>query len=163
MIKESIQEKVMANTYTQINIHAIFAVNGRENIITEKFSEELFKYISGILSIQGQYPLAVNGYKDHVHIFFELSTTMTVAKVLEEVKSSSTLWIKDRRYTNGKFAWQKGYGAFSYSKSQRNDVIQYIRNQKEHHAGKTFREEYMDMLKKFDMSFEDAYLFEFYD
>ena len=153
----------MANTYTQINIHAVFAVKGRENVISEKFSDELFKYISGILSKQGQYPLAVGGYKDHVHIFYEMTTTITVAKILEEVKSSSTAWINQNQFVTGKFSWQKGYCAFSYSKSQRNDVIQYIKNQKQHHSIKIFREEYREMLKNFDVNFEDAYLFEFYD
>jgi len=153
----------MANTYSQINIHSIFSIKGRENIITQNFREDLFKYISGILNQNKQYSLAVNGYKDHVHIFFELHPTKALADIIRIVKTNSSKWINENRFVKGKFAWQEGYGAFSYSRSQRDDVIKYIMNQEKHHGKRTFREEYLDLLKKFKIDFDDHYVFEFYD
>ena len=153
----------MANTYTQINIHAVFSVKGRSNLLTQNFRDDLFKYISGILNNTNQYSLAVNGYLDHVHIFFELHPTSAVADILEVVKTNSSKWINKNKFVTGEFAWQKGYGAFSYSRSQRNNVIQYIMKQEEHHKNRTFREEYLDLLKKYEIPFEDKYVFEFYD
>jgi REP element-mobilizing transposase RayT len=152
----------MANTYTQINIHAVFSVKGRHNLLTEDFRDDLFKYISGILNNLNQYSLAVNGYLDHVHMFFELHPTSAVADILEVVKTNSSKWINKNQFVNGKFSWQKGYGAFSYSRSQRDNVIQYIMKQEEHHKKRTFQEEYLDLLKKFEIPFEDRYVFEFY-
>ncbi len=105
----------MANTYTQINIHAVFAVKGRENLLTKNFRSDLFKYIAGILNNTKQYSLAVNGYLDHVHIFFEQHPTIALADILETVKSNSSKWVNENRLVKGKFAWQKGYGGFSYS------------------------------------------------
>jgi len=153
----------MANTYTQINIHAIFSIKGRENIITQNFREDLFKYISGILNQNKQYSLAVNGYKDHVHLFFELHPTKALADIIRIVKTNSSKWINENRFVKGKFAWQEGYGAFSHSRSQRDDVIKYIMNQEKHHGKRTFREEYLDLLEKFKIDFDDHYVFEFYD
>ncbi len=153
----------MANTYTQINIHAVFSVKGRENLLTKNFRTDLFKYIAGILNNSKQYSLAVNGYLDHVHVFFELHPTTPVADVLEIVKANSSKWINKNKFVKGKFAWQSGYGAFSYSRSQRNDVIQYIKNQEDHHKKHTFREEYLDLLKKFEIPFKNEYVFEFYE
>ncbi len=153
----------MANTYTQINIHAVFSVKGRENLLTKNFRTNLFKYIAGILNNSKQYSLAVNGYLDHVHVFFELHPTTPVADVLEIVKANSSKWINKNKFVKGKFAWQSGYGAFSYSRSQRNDIIQYIKNQEDHHKKHTFREEYLDLLKKFEIPFKNEYVFEFYE
>ena len=153
----------MANTYTQINIHSIFSIKGRENIITQNFREDLFKYISGILNQNKQYSLAVNGYKDHVHLFFELHPTKALADIIRIVKTNSSKWINENKLVKGKFAWQEGYGAFSYSRSQRDDVIKYIMNQEKHHRRRTFREEYFDLLEKFQIEFDDHYVFEFYD
>jgi len=153
----------MANTYTQINIHSIFSVKGRENIITQNFREDLFKYISGILNQNKQFSLAVNGYKDHVHLFFELHPTKALSDIIRIVKTNSSKWINENRFVNGKFAWQEGYGAFSYSRSQRDNVIKYIINQEKHHRKRTFRQEYLDLLEKFQIDFDDHYVFEFYD
>src|SRR6056297_3425838 len=153
----------MANTYTQINIHAIFSVKGRENIIPKKYNEELFKYISGVLNNNKQYSLAVNGYRDHVHLFFEMHPTTCLADIIRIVKANSSKWFNENSWIKGKFAWQEGYGAFSHSRSQRNDVIKYIKNQEEHHRKRTFKEEYLDLLEKFKIDFDDNYVFEFYD
>lgn len=153
----------MANTYTQLNIHGVFCVQGRENFLLDRFRPELFKYISGTLKNLNQFPLAVNGYKDHVHIFFELHPASSISTILQEVKSNSSGWINRNRFLSGKFSWQSGFGAFSYSRSQRDNVINYIMKQEMNHKGKSFKNEYLDLLKKFDVDFNEAYLFEFYD
>ena len=153
----------MANTYTQLNVHCVFSVLGRENVLSDSFRSDLFKYISGILKNTKQFPLAVNGYKDHVHIFFELQPTTTVSQILNTIKANSSKWINENKFLPGKFNWQSGYGAFTYSRSQRNDVIKYIMEQEKHHAKRTFKEEYMDLLHKFEIDYNDAYLFDFYD
>lgn len=152
----------MADTYSQINIHCVFAVKGRQCLISNSFRDELHKYISAVLSSHQSFPLAVGGWRDHVHIFFELSPTRTVADIVRDVKAISSKWINESGFIQGKFQWQEGYGAFSHSRSQRHDVIQYIMNQEEHHRIKTFKEEYLDMLEKFEVSFKPEYLFEFY-
>ena len=153
----------MANTYTQMNVHAVFSVKGRGNFISSKWKDELFKYIAGTLKGTKNYSLAVGGYKDHVHVFFELNPTISVSDVLKNMKSKSSKWINTKGFVSGKFEWQKGYGAFTYSRSQRNDVINYIMKQKEHHGKNSFREEYLELLRRNEIKYEDAYLFEFYE
>lgn len=152
----------MANTYTQLNIHAVFAVRGREHILRADFRYDLFKYMSGILKNDNCFPLAINGWTDHVHVFFELNPSISVAKQIQLLKASSSKWINDNNLVQGKFNWQSGYGAFSYSKSQRNPVIQYIINQETHHQQITFKDEYLKLLHDFDVSYNPEYLFEFY-
>jgi putative transposase len=153
----------MANTYTQLNIQAVFAVKGRENFLTSNFRKELFEYISGILKGLGQYSLSVNGHKDHVHIFFELNPISSLSDIMEKVKANSSKWINTNKFVLGKFEWQRGYGGFTYSRSQRNSVIQYIMNQEKHHHTKTFREEYLEILKKFEIEYDERYVFDFYE
>lgn len=153
----------MANTYSQINIHCVFAVKGRENIITKNFRDELHKNMYGILKNDGSFPLAIGGWLDHVHVFFELDVTMRISDQMRMLKATSSKWINDNKLVKGKFQWQEGYGAFSYSRSQRDKVINYIMKQEEHHRTKTFREEYFELLKKFEIKFEEKYVFEFYD
>ncbi|MCY1635204.1 IS200/IS605 family transposase [Marinifilum sp. D737] len=151
----------MANTYSQINIHAIFAVKGRENLLKKSFREELFKYMSGILKSKNQFSLCVNGHNDHVHVFFELSTSTAISDIIRDVKANSSRWINENKFVPGKFSWQEGYGAFSYSRSQRNNVIQYIMDQEKHHQKKSFKEEYLGLLEKFEIAFQDEYMFDF--
>ena len=153
----------MANTYTQMNIHAVFAVKGRENLLRDDFRAELFKYISGIIEGIGLYPLAVNGYYDHVHVFFELNTTLSVSKSIQQIKNNSTRWINERNLTSKTFKWQAGYGAFSYSRSQRSRVIDYIINQEKHHGYESFKKEYYSLLDNFKVDYNASYLFEFYE
>lgn len=153
----------MANTYTQLNVHCVFAVKGRENIITRDFRDDLHRYMSGILNNDGAYPLAVGGWKDHVHVFFELPPVLPVSKVMQMLKATSSKWVNDNRLVRGHFSWQEGYGAFSHSRSQRDQVIRYIMEQEKHHAQRPFREEYMDMLQQNDIKYDEAYLFDFYD
>ena len=153
----------MANTYSQITIHSIFAVKSRENFITKDWRDHLHQYISGIITNKGAKSLAVGGWKDHVHILFGMPVTTCISDFMSAVKASSSSWINDQHYLKGKFQWQAGYGAFSFAKSQRDIVIKYIMNQEEHHRDKTFKEEYMKMLNDFDVAYEEKYLFEFYD
>lgn len=153
----------MANTYSQINIHCVFAVKYRENVITKSFRDDLHKYMSGILKNDNAFPLAVGGWLDHVHVFFELHPNSKISDLMRDLKASSSKWINDNKLVQGKFQWQEGYGAFSYSRSQRPNVINYILTQEDHHQTKTFKDEYLDLLKKFGIEFKDEYVFEFYD
>lgn len=153
----------MANTYSQITIHAVFAVKRREAFITKEWRDELHKYISGIITSKGGKSLAVGGWKDHVHIFFGLPLSISISDFMSAVKASSSGWVNDRRFVKGKFEWQTGYGAFSFSRSQRDNVINYIMNQEEHHKTRTFKEEYLKMLNDFEITHEEKYLFEFFD
>ena len=153
----------MANTYSQINIQCIFAVKGRENIINNSFRDNLHKYMYGILKNDNLFPLAVGGWLDHVHIFFELNPNMKISDIIRMVKSTSSKWINENNFIKGKFYWQGGYGAFSYARSQRNNVIKYIMTQEEHHKNKTFKKEYLGMLRNFEIDYDERYLFEFYE
>lgn len=153
----------MANTYTCLSIHAVFAVARRENLIVAPWRDRLHAYISGILASETDYALAVGGWKDHVHIFFEMHATQSVADILETVKSKSSGWINDHGFAGGRFNWQKGYGAFAHARSQRHTVIQYIMNQEAHHSRKSFQTEYLEMLEDNQTEFDQRYLFEFFE
>jgi REP element-mobilizing transposase RayT len=153
----------MANTYSQISIHCVFAVKGRENDITREWRNVLHRYISGIITGNGAKALSVGGWKDHVHIFFGLPVTASISDFMSIIKSNSSRWINEQRFVKGKFQWQAGYGAFSHSRSQRDQVINYIMTQEEHHRTKTFKEEYLKILTDFDVAYDEKYLFEFYD
>ena len=153
----------MANTYSQINIHCVFAVQGRENIINKNFRDELHKYMHGILLNDNAYPLAIGGWRDHVHVFFELNPNTKISDLMRMLKSTSSKWINDNKLVLGKFNWQEGYGAFSYAHSQIKNVYQYILKQEEHHQKKTFKEEYLDFLQKFEIEYNEKYLFEWLD
>lgn len=153
----------MANTYTQVNIHVVFAVKGRDNILHKELMNQLCKYMHGILVNLKQYSLAIGGYQNHVHLFFEQHPETALSDIVEKVKANSSKWINLNKLVMGHFEWQRGYGGFSYSRSQRNEVIQYIMKQEEHHKAKTFKEEYLAILKNFGIEFNDQYLFEFYD
>lgn len=153
----------MANTYTQMNVQAVFSVKGRENFLLPSFRIRLFEYISGILREIGQFPLSVNGDRDHVHIFFELNPSTSVSDVMKKVKANSSKWINENHFVSGKFEWQRGYGSFTYSRSQRDDVIRYIMNQEKHHLRKSFKEEYLELLQKFEIEYDERYVFEFYE
>jgi putative transposase len=148
------------STYTQIYIQIVFAVQGRENLIQTDWEERLYKYITGIVKKREQKMLAINGMPDHIHFFIGMKPSCVLSDLIREIKKSSNEFINDNKFTKFKFKWQEGYGAFSYSHSQLDDVIAYIMNQKEHHKKKTFKEEYIDFLKKFDVQFDEKYLFE---
>lgn len=149
----------MAGTFSQIYIQVVFAVQNRECMIQSSWEEELYKYITGIVRNKEQKMLAINGMPDHIHFFIGMKPSCCLSDLVREVKKSSNDFIKERNFSKFKFNWQEGYGAFSYSHSQIDSVIKYILNQKEHHKKQTFRDEYLDFLKKFEIEFKDDYLF----
>lgn len=123
----------MADTYSQISIHAVYAVKYREALIEKNWREELFRYTSGILKEKDVKVLAVGGWVDHIHLFFGLPVKLAISDLLQAVKSNSSKWINEKGFSKHRFQWQDGFGAFSYSKSQRDVVIKYILNQEAHH------------------------------
>ena len=149
----------MANTYTQIHIQSVFAVQNRNCVIGKAWKEELYKYITGIIQNHNHKVLAINGMPDHVHNLFGFRPTQSLSDLMQDIKGDSSKWINTKGFLRSKFSWQEGYGAFSYSKSHVNNVIRYIQNQEEHHRKKTFNEEYLDMLRKFEIDFNEAYIF----
>lgn len=149
----------MANTYTQIHIHFVFAVKFRDGIIQSKWKEDLYKYMSGIIQNNNHKLLAINGMPDHIHILIGLRPAQSISDLMKEVKQSSSKWINQNKLTNGHFEWQEGYGAFFYSKSQINQVVSYIQNQELHHKKKTFKEEYLDFLVKFEIDHDEKFIF----
>ena len=153
----------MANTYTQLYVQYVFSVKGRENLINEKFRDELEKVMCGIVTNHQSKTYAIYCNPDYTHIFVGIHPAISVSKLIEQIKSGSSNWLNDKKYINGKFYWQDGYGAFTYSKSQIDKVVKYILNQPEHHKKKSFREEYLSFLKKFDIDYDSRYLFEWYD
>ena len=150
----------MANTYSQIYIQVVFAVKGRQNLISKDWKDELYKYITGICTNNQQKLIAINGVADHIHILIGLKPAMALSDLIREIKTSSSKFISEKGWIKGNFNWQEGYGAFSYAHSQLDSVIAYIQNQEIHHQTKTFKEEYLAFLDKFDVSFEERYLFE---
>ncbi|MEM6359511.1 MAG: IS200/IS605 family transposase [Bacteroidota bacterium] len=150
----------MANTHSQIYIQIVFVVRGRQNLIAENNREELQKYISGIVTNRGQKLISIYCMPDHIHLLVGLKPSLAIADLVRDVKAGSSKFIKEKGWMKSRFEWQEGYGAFSYSHSQLKNVIGYINNQKEHHRGNTFKEEYVDFLHKFNVDFNDQYLFE---
>ena len=153
----------MANTYSQVYLQFIFAVKGKQNIIPQKLNDELQKYITGIIQNRNQKMLAINNMPDHIHLLVGFGTTMSIGDLMEEAKSISSKFINDKGWIRGKFEWQRGYGVFSYSRSQIDVVIKYIMNQQEHHKKVTFREEYLKLLVEFEIDYDDRYLFDWID
>jgi putative transposase len=153
----------MAGTFSQMYIQVVFAVKGRENLIAKNWREELHRYISGIITANGQKSIIVNGAADHVHCFIGLKPSMAVADLTREIKNNSSKFINEKKLTKYKFNWQEGYGAFSYAQSQVENVYHYILNQEEHHKKNNFRAEYIELLRYFQVEFNEKYLFEWID
>jgi REP element-mobilizing transposase RayT len=149
----------MANTYTQIFIQFVFAPKFRASLIHSSWEEELYKYITGIVQQNKHKMLAINGMPDHIHLLIGFQTTQSISDLMQDVKAYSSKWINERKLVKSRFEWQEGYGGFSYSKSQVNQVVQYILNQKEHHRKITFMEEYKEVLRKFEIQFDVRYVF----
>ena len=149
----------MANTYTQIYIHIVFAVQGRQNLIPRRHMDELCKYITGIIRNRGQKVIAINGEPDHMHVFVGLESTVTLSNLVRDFKAGSSFFINEKQWIRGKFAWQEGFGAFSHSRSEMNRVVTYVQNQQEHHHKTTFREEYLKILNDFSVNYDARYLF----
>ncbi len=149
----------MANTYTQIHIQVVFAVKNRQSLIANKWKSELFKYMTAIIQNKTHKVLQINGVSDHVHILIGMRPTQSLSELIKQVKQSSSVWVNSMGYAKGKFAWQAGFGAFSYSKSEVHYVIDYIARQEEHHQKLSFHTEYKKLLRDFQIEFRDEYLF----
>jgi len=149
----------MANTYTQIHIQAVFAVKNRTGLIQGRWKDELYKYITGIIQTHDHKLLAINGMPDHLHVFFGMRPIQSLSELMQDIKGSSSKWINEKKFIKEKFEWQQGYGAFSYSKSQVSTVIAYIQNQELHHQKLTFLEEYKSFLEKFEIDYDERYIF----
>jgi len=153
----------MANTYTQIYIQIIFAVQGKEKLIRESFRGRVEKYMCGTISNNNSKPISIYCNPDHVHILIGLHPNISISDMARDIKASSSKMINENQLIKGKFQWQEGYGAFTYSKSQIDSVAKYILNQPEHHKQKNFKEEYLGILNSLDIKYDDRYLFEWYD
>lgn len=151
----------MANTYTKIYIQVVFAVKARQGMLQSPWKEEVFRYMSTIIDNKGHKSIIVNGPSDHVHLFIGLRPSMAISDLVRDIKNNSSKFINQMGIVRGRFEWQNGFGAFSYSPSHIGRVYQYIKNQESHHNKKTFREEYLEILKKSEIDFDSNYLFEF--
>jgi putative transposase len=150
----------MANTFTQIYVQIVFVVQGRQNLIKNEHKEELHKYITGVIKKKNQKLIAINCMPDHTHIFIGLKPNIALSDLVRDIKNNSSTFINKKKWIPGKFKWQRGFGAFSYSHSQIDKVIKYIQNQEQHHAHKSFREEYLEFLKKFSIEYDEKYVFD---
>ena len=153
----------MPGTFSQLYIQVIFAVKGRQNLIGNSWKTELHKYITGIINGKNQKSIIVNGMPDHIHAFIGLKPAIAIADLVRDIKNNSSNFVNDNKFVKGKFSWQEGYGAFSYSHSHVGNVYNYILNQEKHHKKKTFKEEYLEFLRKFEAAYEEKYLFDWYD
>lgn len=149
----------MAGTYSQIYIQYVFTVKGRKSLLKKSWRQEVFKYMVGIIKAKGQKPIIVNGTADHVHVFLGLKPPMNISDLIRDIKNNSSKFINEQGWLQEQFRWQEGYGVFSYAHSQVERVYNYILNQELHHHKKTFQEEYLEFLQKFDVEYDEKYLF----
>ena len=153
----------MANTYKKVYIHLVFAVKNRNSLLEKEWRSSVFRYISGIVSERGHYSLSVGGYNDHVHILFDYNLKELIPDLVREIKKASTKFIKEQGLSKYKFEWQSGYGVFSVGWREKENLIEYFRNQDEHHGIRSFRQEYLSLLQKFEIEFKDEYVFKFFN
>lgn len=154
--------KKMPNTYSQIFYHVVFAVRHREALITPSIKDELYKYITGVINNQKQVLFIINGMPDHVHLLINCKPDVNLSNLVKEIKEHSTKFINDKKIIPGKFYWQGGFGAFSVGKRHVPYVLNYIKNQEEHHRKKSFKDEYLEFLKENEIEFREEYIFEFH-
>lgn len=148
----------MADTFTQIYLQFVFAVQNRISLIRSEWKDELYKYITGIVQTNGHKLIAINGTPNHLHVFVGYRPHQLIPNLLQDIKGSSSAWINDKHFVGGKFRWQAGYGGFSYSHSQIDAVVKYINNQEQHHKKQSFRDEYVGLLSKFNIRFDERYI-----
>jgi len=153
----------MPNTYSKLYAQIIFTVKDRSNFIQDEWKTELYKYVTGIVNGKSQKIYSIGGMPDHIHLLIGYSPSISLSDLVRDIKSNSSAFVNRKKFIDKKFGWQSGFGAFSYGKSQISDVIRYIENQQEHHEHRTFKEEYIQFLRNFDVDFDADYLFEFYD
>ncbi|HZK76264.1 MAG TPA: IS200/IS605 family transposase [Candidatus Kapabacteria bacterium] len=151
----------MANTYTQLYVHIVFAVSGRQSLIHPSHNDELQKYITGIVTNKGHKMFAINNMPDHLHLFLSMKPSESISDLVRDIKSNSSRFIREKGWTRLPFSWQEGFGAFTYAKSQTEVVVRYVMNQQEHHRTNSFREEYIEMLERFEIPYDERYLFTF--
>jgi len=149
----------MANTYTQLYFHVVFAVKGRSNLISVNWKDELYKYITGIVANKHQKLMIINGMPNHIHLLIGTKPNCNLSDLVRDIKTNSSKWINEKRFVNGKFEWQTGFGAFTLGQSQTPRIIDYIKNQEEHHKKQTFKEEYMSFLETYKIDFKSKYIF----
>lgn len=149
----------MANTYTQIHLHLIFAVQNRKSLIQNSWKDRLYEYITGIVQQHTHKMIIINGMPDHLHIVTGMRPIQSLSDLMQDIKGGSSKWINDNRLAAGKFQWQEGYGAFSYNKSLLPKLIEYVKNQEAHHKKKTFLDEYREFLKAFEVEYDERYIF----
>lgn len=152
----------MPNTYSQLYVQIVFAVKGRQKFISEDIREEVQKYMSGIVSEKKQKLYTIYCMPDHTHILVSIKPDIAISDLVRDIKANSSSFIREKGFIKD-FSWQRGFGAFSYSKSQAKNVVDYILNQPEHHKKRTFKQEYIEFLQKFEIEYDEKYLFEFYD
>lgn len=148
----------MSNTYTKIYLQFVFAVQDRTSLIQSQWKDELYKYITGIIQNNNHKLIAINGMSNHIHVFIGYKPHQLIPDLLQDIKGSSSTWINNKGFIRGKFHWQEGYGAFSYSHSQIDNVVKYIMNQEQHHKKVNFREEYLELLRRFDIEYNERYV-----
>ncbi len=148
----------MANIYTQLYIQIVFAVQNRESLVQSEWEDEFYKYITGIVQNNKHKLIAINGVPNHIHVFIGYKPHQLLPDLLQDIKGSSSGWINRKGFVRGKFRWQESYGALSYSHSQIDSVVKYIMNQKQHHKTKTFREEYIEFLNRFNIEYDERYI-----
>lgn len=153
----------MANTYSQIYIQIVFAVSGRQNLIDPRFREEIHKYITGIVGKRGQKLLAVFSMPDHVHILVAIQPSVSISDMVRDIKAGTSNFINKQGWLRGHFNWQEGFGAFSYSRSQIDKACKYILDQEERHRKRTFKNEYIGLLRKFEIEYDERYLFDWHE
>ena len=149
----------MSNSFTQIYIQAVWAVKHRNAQLDKKWRKEMFAVIGNLINQTGCETIIINGVEDHVHCFFKLKPTISISELMKTVKAKSSKWLNDSNKIDFRFEWQRGYGAFSYDKSAVNNVYNYILNQEEHHEKNKFISEYNDILEKFDIEYDEEYIF----
>jgi putative transposase len=149
--------------FTQMYVQLVFAVQNRDAVLHTGIRSRVFEYVSGIVSELNHKPLIVNGISNHIHVFYSMHPTVSVSDTIYHIKRGSSLFINKNKLCMGRFAWQEGYGGFTYSKSQIEDVYNYILNQEAHHKKVTFRDEYIQFLKKFEIEYDERFLFDFMD
>lgn len=152
----------MANTYTQLYVHLVFAVKGRANLISTRWKERLYQYITGIITHKNQKLMVINGMPDHLHLLIGIKPDCMLSDLVRDIKANSSKWINEHKFVTGKFEWQSGFGAFTVGQSQIKTVVNYILNQEEHHRSKTFREEYVEFLSAYQIEFKSEYIFDEY-
>jgi REP element-mobilizing transposase RayT len=149
----------MANTYTQIHLHTIFAVQNRKSLIQDSFKDRLYKYITGIVQQNNHKVIIINGMPDHLHLVIGMRPSQSLSNLMQDIKGGSSKWINEKKLVHGKFQWQESYAAFSYNKSLLPKLIDYVKNQEVHHKKKTFIEEYKEFLDAFDVEYDERYIF----